>query len=349
MIRIGEWNDLEIKREKDFGVYLGCNDEDIEVLLPRKQVPAKTRTGDSMHVFIYRDSDDRMIATVNVPYITLGGMAVLRCVGVTKIGAFMDWGLEKDILLPFKEQVGSVREGHEYLVRMYKDKSDRLCVSMKVYEYLKTQSPYKQGDDISGIVIEYNSEYGAFVAVDNSYSALVPKKEIHSGIYVGDRINGRVSEVREDGKLNLTLQKPIKLQINENAAMVYDIINSYGGTLPFNDKADAGIIEKEFGISKRAFKAAVGKLLRDCKIRITEDGIVLLSEKEREELAGKKTTREDYIRRPEKKAGASVKRTEKKPEKKGTVKFTRTGGGRRNNRRAMLEELEAAGQREADD
>lgn len=345
MIRIGEWNDLEIKREKEFGVYLGCADEDTEVLLPRKQVPSKSKIGDVMHVFIYRDSDDRVIATVNVPYITLGKLAVLRCVGVTKIGAFMDWGLEKDILLPFKEQVGQVKEGREYLVRMYRDKSDRLCVSMKVYEYLKTQSPYKQGDEISGIVIEYSSEYGAFVAVDNKYSALVPKKEIHTGVYVGDRIQGRVSDVREDGKLNLTLQKPIKLQINENAAMVYDIIKSYDGTLPFNDKADAGVIEKEFGISKRAFKAAVGKLLKDCKIRITENGIVLLTEAERAELAGKETTRDDYVKRPEKKKKSSPKPAEKK----GTARFTRSGGGRRNNRRAMLEELEAAARSESDD
>lgn len=131
---------------------------------------------------------------------------------------YKDWcvyglGLEKDILLPFKEQTGPVREGREYLVRMYADKSERLCVSMKVYDYLRCDSPYKQGDEISGIVIEYSPEYGAFVAVDDKYSALIPKKELHSTIYAGDRIHGRVAAVRDDGKLNLTLQKPIKMQI----------------------------------------------------------------------------------------------------------------------------------------
>lgn len=352
MINIGEWNDLQIKREKDFGVYLGCSDSDTEVLLPKKQVPGKSKIGDIMHVFIYRDSDDRLIATVNVPYITLGKLAVLRCVGTTKIGAFMDWGLEKDVFLPFKEQTGAVAENREYLVRMYKDKSDRLCVSMKVYDYLKTESPYKQGDDVEGIVIEYNSKLGAFVAVDNKYSALIPQKEIHSGLYVGDVVKGRVAEVRDDGKLNLTLQKPIKQQIQENVSMVRDIIESYGGTLPFNDKADAKVIEKEFGISKRAFKTAVGKLLKDGWIRITENEIVLLTEEERAARKNGDVSKEDCVRRLEKKSTPKASSKERRTyddrswtpirpaERKGTVKFTRASGGRRNNRRAMLAELD---------
>ena len=360
MIRIGEWNDLVIKREKDFGVYVGCTDDDREVLLPRKQVPNGAKIGEHINVFVYRDSDDRIIATVKVPYITMGKMAVLRCVGTTKIGAFMDWGLEKDILLPFKEQSGPVREGREYLVRMYADKSDRLCVSMKVYEYLSCESPYKQGDEISGIVIEYKSEYGAFVAVDNKYAALIPGKEIHSAIYPGDKIQGRVADVREDGKLNLTLQKPAKIQTRENAEMIVNIIESYNGVLPFNDKADTAVIEKEFGISKRAFKMAVGKLLRDGMIRITENNIELLTEEERKALAAKGTTKDDVVKRKKaqkpveqpyaggrskirnKPEGSSRKEFSGKtaPNKSGKVKFTRSSGGRRNNWHAMLAEQE---------
>ena len=354
MIRIGEWNDLVIKRERDFGVYVGSADDDREVLLPRKQVPNGAKIGEHINVFVYRDSDDRIIATVKVPYITMGKMAVLRCVGTTKIGAFMDWGLEKDILLPFKEQSGPVREGREYLVRMYTDKSDRLCVSMKVYEYLSCESPYKQGDEISGIVIEYKSEYGAFVAVDNKYAALVPGKEIHSAIYPG------VADVREDGKLNLTLQKPAKIQTRENAEMIVNIIESYNGVLPFNDKADTSVIEKEFGISKRSFKMAVGKLLRDGLIRITENNIELLTEEERKELAAKGTTKDDVVKRKktQKSFGQTyagdISKTRNKPEgssrkefagktvpnRSGKVKFTRSSGGRRNNWHAMLAEQE---------
>lgn len=364
MIRIGEWNDLVIKREKEFGVYLGCADDDREVLLPRKQIPNGAKIGEHINVFIYRDSDDRIIATVKVPYITMGKMAVLRCVGTTKIGAFMDWGLEKDILLPFKEQSGLVREGREYLVRMYMDKSDRLCVSMKVYEYLSCESPYKQGDEISGIVIEYKSEYGAFVAVDNKYAALIPGKEIHSAIYPGDKIEGRVADVREDGKLNLTLQKPAKVQTRENAEMIMNIIESYNGVLPFNDKADTTVIEKEFGISKRAFKMAVGKLLKDGFIRITENSIELITEEERKMFASKGTKKDDVIirKKPIKHVVQDEfeekhrfrNRTEKQNKqeikgkvatgkmlKSGKVKFTRSDGGRRNNWQAMVAEQKA--------
>lgn len=275
MIKIGEWNHLTIMKEKDFGVYLAEKQYEEEVLLPRKQVPAGAKTGDELDVFIYRDSADRLIATTNHPLLTMGELAVLKCVNTTGIGAFMDWGLEKDILLPFKEQTCKVREGQSYLVRMYADRSQRLCVSMKVYAYLETQSPYKAGDAVQGIVFEFNQNIGAFVAVDNRYSALIPMKEIHTRINVGDLVEARVATVREDGKLNLSLQKPIRQQIDADSQMVYDIIKSYDGVLPFTDKADKKIIEKEFGLSKNAFKRAVGHLLKEGKIRITDKNIII--------------------------------------------------------------------------
>ncbi len=275
MIKLGEWNELEIIKEKDFGIYLADKERTGEVLLPRKQVPVEFALGSMLEVFIYRDSSDRLIATTNKPLITMGELAVLTCVNISQIGAFMDWGLEKDILLPFKEQTCKVREGASYLVRMYADKSDRLCVSMKVYNYLGTDSLYKAGDEVTGIVFEFNREIGAFVAVDNRYQALIPMKEIHSRVNVGDVINARVSNVRDDGKLNLSLQKPIRQQMDEDSKMVYSIIESYGGVLPFTDRADKEVIEKEFGLSKNAFKRAVGKLLKERKIEITEKNIII--------------------------------------------------------------------------
>ena len=249
--------------------------DETRVLLPQKQVPADAKLGDEIEVFLYKDSKDRIIATTNQPKLTLGGLAVLEVAEIGKIGAFLDWGLEKDILLPFKEQTSKVREGQSYLVRMYEDRSKRLCVSMKVYAYLETQSPYKAGDSVSGTVFEFNQNLGAFVAVDNRYSALIPMKEIHSRINVGETVEARVANVREDGKLNLSLQKPIREQINNDSEMVYNIIESYGGTLPFNDKADKEVIEKEFGLSKNAFKRAVGHLLKEGKIQITEKNIII--------------------------------------------------------------------------
>lgn len=278
MIRIGEWNRLVVIRQKEFGVYLSDGSDEADVLLPQKQVPEGTRRGDELEVFIYRDSADRLIATLNKPLITLGELAVLKCVEVTKIGAFMDWGLEKDILLPFKEQTMRVKEGSSYLVRMYKDKSERLCVSMKIYSYLSTNSPYAVGDHVSGTIYELNDSLGAFVAVDNKYSALIPKRELHSHINVGTCIEARISEIREDGKINLTIQKPIREQMAADSEMILSIIKSYDGILPFTDKADKELIEKEFGLSKNAFKRAVGMLLKEGKIEITAKNIILKQE-----------------------------------------------------------------------
>lgn len=292
MINIGMWNELTVLRQKDFGIYLGEKEaeraslwngmgdtssvfKETEVLLPAKQVPEGTKPGDTLRVFVYRDSSDRIIATVNEPYITLGELKVLKCVGETKIGAFMDWGLEKDILLPFKEQTTKVTQGRSYLVKMYKDRSDRLCVSMKVYDSLEIAADLNAGDEVTGTVIEFNPKMGAFVAVENKYYGLIPLKEIHSRINVGDTVSGRVAKVREDGKLDITISKNIKLQINEDSDMVYDIIKSYNGVLPFNDKAPKETIEREFGLSKNAFKRAVGHLLKEGLIEITDKSIII--------------------------------------------------------------------------
>ncbi len=273
MIKIGEINDLEIIKKKDFGVYL--TDGTTEVLLPIKKVPSGASLGDVVPVFVYRDSDDRIIATTDTPLVQMGELAVLECKSVTSIGAFLYWGLEKDILLPFKEQTCKVKVGGKYLVRIYLDRSERICASMKVYNDLVTDSPFKVGDEVAGTVIQFNPEMGAFVAVENKYFGLVPLKEIHSRINVGDQVNARVAVVRPDGKLNLTLQKAIRAQMDEDAQMVYKIIQSYGGEIPFTDKADKAIVEREFGLSKNAFKRAVGRLLKEGKIEIKEKSIAL--------------------------------------------------------------------------
>lgn len=277
MIEIGKWNTLKVLRTKDFGVYLGeDNSADTDaVLLPMKQVPANTRVGSTIEVFIYRDSQDRLIATTNKPYLVLDEIKKLKVKNVTSIGAFMDWGLEKDILLPFKEQTSKVEEGKEYLVRMYTDKSDRLCVSMKLYSHLSPIEGYEEGQNFTGTVYEYKKGMGAFVAIDNKFSGLIHDNELYNKVYVGDEVSGRIAKIREDGKADLTLREPAYLQMNEDSEMVYDIIKSYKGVLPFNDKADKEIIKKEFGLSKNAFKRAVGKLLKDGKIVITDKTIEL--------------------------------------------------------------------------
>lgn len=275
MIEIGKKQKLIVVKLVDFGVYLNETPDAGEgnVLLPRKQVPKGTDRGDEIEVFIYRDSSDRLIATVNEPLITLGEFGILTVKQITKIGAFLDWGLEKDLLLPYKEQTGKVKEGKSYLVCLYEDKSHRLCATMKLYHRLSLESPYQEGEHVEGIVYENSDSYGIYVAVDNRYSARIAKKEVHRPIQVGERVKARVVKVLEDGKLELSLSEKAYVQMDVDAAMIMDTIESYDGMLPFNDKASPQMIEEEFHISKAAFKRAVGRLLKQRKIEITENGI----------------------------------------------------------------------------
>lgn len=274
-MEIGTWNTLKVIRSKEHGAYLGEAGTSETVLLPRKQVPEGVKAGATMSVFLYRDSQDRLIATTNQPLITMGQIRRLRVKNVTDIGAFMDWGLEKDIFLPFKEQTTKVEEGKIYPVRMYADKSGRLCVSMRLYGYLQPIEGYEKGQSFTGIVYEYKKEMGAFVVIDDKYAGLIHESELYSRVVVGDEVHGRIVNIREDGKADLSLREPAYKQINEDSEMVYRVIRSYRGVLPFTDKADKERIRKEFGLSKNAFKRAVGHLLKDGRIVIREDSIVL--------------------------------------------------------------------------
>lgn len=268
---LGKRRQLMVVKKVDFGVYLGTNDD--KVLLPKKQVPKDIEVGDPIEVFLYKDSSDRLIATTQEPKITLDQMAVLKVVDTGKIGAFLDWGLEKDLLLPFREQTAKLKKGDEVLVSLYVDKSGRLCATMKIYHKLKTDSPYKKDDQVEGIVYELSDNFGVFVAVDNQYSALIPKREDGGRLKVGDRVHARVSKVREDGKLDLSVREKAFLQMDADADAIVKRMQEYGGKLPFTDKADPELIKKEFGFSKNAFKRAVGRLLKEGRVEISEKSI----------------------------------------------------------------------------
>ena len=187
MIKLGEKQTLVVIKEVDFGVYLAESmDSEEKVLLPGKQVPAEAELGSEIEVFIYKDSDDRLIATTTTPKIMLGDVRRLKVKEISKIGAFMDWGLEKDVLMPFREQRGKIKAGDEVLCALYIDKSSRLAVTMNVYKYLLDKSPYSKDDKVIGTVYELSDNFGAFVAVDDIYSGLIPKKELYgSGISQG--------------------------------------------------------------------------------------------------------------------------------------------------------------------
>ncbi len=272
MIRLGEKQKLTVVKQVEFGVYLAPSMEEVQekVLLPMKQVPEKVQIGDELEVFLYKDSKDRLIATTKEPKLVMGQIAELTVSQVNKFGAFLDWGLEKDLMLPYKQQLVKVQQGDRVLVTLYIDKSDRLCATMNVYPALRTDSPYQKDDQVSGRVYTISDEFGAFVAVDNIYSALIPKKELYGKVQVGDEVTARVTDVRGDGKLNLSIREKAYLQIEKDAKEILSIIDSYDGVLPFNDKVSPEIIKRETGMSKNEFKRAVGTLLKAGKIEITE-------------------------------------------------------------------------------
>ena len=260
MIELGKTQALKVVRKVNFGVYLAKADETGEqerVLLPGKQVPEGTEIGDTLEVFIYRDSSDRMIATTRKPALELH-----------QIGAFLSWGLEKDLLLPFREQTARVAKGQQVLAALYLDKSSRLCATMKVYPYLRTDSPYEKGDEVEGRIYDVSDNFGVFVAVDDQYSAMVPRQEAQGKFQPGQVMKFRVTAVREDGKINLSPRQKAYLQIQEDARLVMKAVDEYAGVLPFDDRVSPEIISCNLGLSKAAFKRAVGHLLKENRIEL---------------------------------------------------------------------------------
>ena len=206
----------------------------------------------------------------------MGEVAELAVVQTGKLGAFLDWGLEKDLFLPFREQTRQVREGDRFPVALYVDKSGRLCATMKLYPYLRTDSPYHKDDRVSGFLYEVSKQFGGFVAVDGIYSALIPAREVCGVLKAGTRVEARVTRVHEDGKLDLSLREKAWMQIPADAQKVTEALSACGGELPFTDKASPELIREKMGMSKNEFKRAVGHLLKEGKVRITESSIVQL-------------------------------------------------------------------------
>ena len=270
---LGTKKTLMVVKEVEFGVYLGNSQE--KVLLPKKQVPEGVEVGDPIEVFLYKDSSDRLIATTNEPKIMLGELAVLNVAATGGIGAFLDWGLEKDLFLPYREQTTQVKAGDEVIAALYLDKSERLCATMKVYPYLQKESPYQKDDVVTGMVYEISHNFGAFVAVDDKYSALIPKKELYGELHVLQQISARVTGVKEDGKLDLGIRQKAHLQMSEDADKVLSLLREKKGFLPLHDKSSPEQIRETIGMSKNEFKRAIGHLYKEHLITLESDGIRL--------------------------------------------------------------------------
>ena len=261
-VKLGEYNQLEIVKEVDFGVYLDGGD-DGEILLPTRYVPDGCKPGDVLNVFIYLDMDERLIATTLQPYVKVGEFACLEVAWVNQYGAFLDWGLMKDLFVPFREQKMKMQKGNSYVVHVHLDEdSYRIVASAKIEKYLSKEMPeYKSGDEVD-IMIWQKTDLGFKVVVDNKFAGLIFKNEIFKDVHTGMKMKAYVKQVRPDGKIDIELQKVGVKKIEDFADVLLEYIRKNGGITPLNDKTDAEVIYETFGVSKKTFKKAVGDLYK---------------------------------------------------------------------------------------
>ncbi len=279
MKKIGQWQQLEILRFTSVGAYLNALDESSEsdVLLPAKYLNDELELGQMLEVFLYRDSEDRMIATLEKPKAVVGDIALLKVVDIHKIGAFLDWGLSKDLLLPQDQWKREVHKGELVLVYLYLDSSDRIVATMKIESQLRTDSNYQVGDSVKGTVYSIAKDIGVFVAVDNCYLAMIPAREVVDDYQLGQAIEARITKIHSDGKIVLATREKTSLQIHSDVALIKEKLKNNQGFLSFNDKSAPDLIRAEFKMSKKAFKRAIGVLLKEKYIEQTEKGITIKS------------------------------------------------------------------------
>ena len=274
-IQLGKFNRLEVVKEVDFGVYLN-GDEDGEILLPTRYVPDGCQPGDVLDVFIYLDMDERLIATTLKPYVQVGQFAFLEVAWTNQFGAFLNWGLMKDLFVPFREQKMKMIKGNRYLVHAHLDEeSYRIVASAKVERYLsKEKAPYEKGEEVECMVWQ-KTDLGFKVIVDNKYSGMLFKNEVFQEIRTGQKLRAFVKQVRPDGKIDLELQKRGVQKVDDFSEVLLNFIKEQGGFTSLNDKSDAEEIYHTFSVSKKTFKKAVGELYKKRLIVLEEDGICL--------------------------------------------------------------------------
>lgn len=275
-IKLGKYNQLEVVKQVDFGVYLNGGD-DGEILLPTRYVPEGCKPGDMLNVFIYLDNEERLIATTLQPKVQVGEFACLEVAWVNEYGAFLDWGLMKDLFVPFREQKMKMLKGHKYVVHTHVDEdSYRIMASAKVERYLSKEKPqYAPGDEVE-VMVWQRTDLGYKVIVENQFSGLVYRNEVFQALEPGMKLTAHVRQIREDGKMDLTLQKDGMAKVDDFSAVLLDHIKQQGGHTPFNDKSAAEDIYEAFGVSKKTFKKAVGDLYKRRLVLLAEDGIHLV-------------------------------------------------------------------------
>ncbi|MDD5697434.1 MAG: S1-like domain-containing RNA-binding protein [Victivallaceae bacterium] len=275
MLELGKINRLEVRRTADFGMFLG-NGED-EVLLPCKYVPAGTEIGNELEVFVYPDSEDRPVATTQKPKGMVGDTVFLEAVDVTGIGAFLDWGLDKDLFVPFKEQKEPMVKGRSYVVRIVFDRvSNRIFGSARLHVFARKthENNFSVGDRVE-ILVCAEAEHGFSVLIDRRYLGMLYKSDLHRAVKVGETLPAYISRLRADRKIDVSLRKPGFFGIIREKPLILEKLREAGGFLPFNSKSSPEEIENYFQISKRVFKQAIGNLYKERRITVTADGIKL--------------------------------------------------------------------------
>lgn len=279
MIQLGKYSTLKVVKELDFGMYLDGGEEFGEILLPTKYIPNETKVGDEIEVFLYLDSEDRIIATTLKPYAQAGEFAYLQVASVNRVGAFLDWGLPKDLLVPFREQRSEMKQGYKYIVYIYADvESRRLVASAKLNKFLdNTPVEYEYNEEVD-LLVTQKTDLGWKVIVNSRHSGMIYDNEIFVPIQKGDRIKGYVKHIRRDEKLDITLQKTgYDVEAMDTLAKeIFEKLKASGGIIPLSDKSSAEEIAEIFGCSKKSYKKAIGSLYKAKLINITPKTIELI-------------------------------------------------------------------------
>lgn len=276
MIKLGDYNRLKIIKEVDFGMYLDGGEAG-EILLPTRYVPGHVAVGEELDVFLSLDQDERLIATTETPLARVGEFAWLEVSWVNEYGAFLNWGLMKDLFCPFREQKKKMEIGNHYLVYVYVDEqSFRIVASAKIERFLdKDFPPYQSGDAVS-LLVQQKTELGFKVIVDNRFLGLVYQSQVFRPIHAGDHLTGYIQQVREDGKIDVSLQALGRKATLDFSETLLQYLQAHGGRCPLGDKSDAEDIKQAFQVSKKTFKRAVGDLYKRRLIIIENDGIKLV-------------------------------------------------------------------------
>lgn len=276
-INVGQFNTLKVSRKVDFGFYMEDGEEGI--LLPKRFAPRTLRVGDELSVFVYHDSDNRLIATTQKPKAIAGEIAQLKCVSVTGLGAFLDWGLMKDLFVPKSKQISGMREGADYLVKLYVDEqTGRIAATEKIEAMMSNDELIVKEKDIVELLAYRESELGYVMIINNKHLGLLHSNEIFTTLKVGDKMEGFIKTIRPDNKIDLVLGKPGYQKVEDEAGKILRLLSENNGYLPYHDKSDPQEIYDFFGMSKKTFKMTTGNLYKQQKISFTKTGIQLITE-----------------------------------------------------------------------